>query len=90
MGVAQKTMFSISDRLAKFFGISGAPMVHNTTAKSKQTFLLEIRPFWHKRPLTIVNFNYDTNILELLIELIVNFCDVTIFINFILENDTNR
>ena len=38
MGVAQKTMFSISDRLAKFFGKSGAPMEHNTTAKSKQTF----------------------------------------------------
>ena len=29
-------------------------------------------------------------ILELLIELIVNFYDDTIFINFILENDTNR
>ena len=52
MGVAQKTMFSISDRLAKFFGISGAPMEHNTTTKSKKTFLLEIRPFWHKRPRT--------------------------------------
>ena len=65
-------------------------MEHNTTAKSKQTFLLEFRSFWHKRPRTIVNFNYDTNILELLIELIVNFCDATIFINFILGNDTNR
>ena len=39
MGVAQKkNMFSISDRLAKFFGISGAPMEHNTNIKSKQTF----------------------------------------------------
>ena len=35
MGVAQKTM---SDCLAKFFGISGAPMEHNAIAKSKQTF----------------------------------------------------
>ena len=50
MGVAQKTMFSISDCSAKFFGKSGAPMEHNTTAKSKQTFFLEIRPFWHNRP----------------------------------------
>ena len=50
MGVAQKTMFSISDRLAKFFGISGAPMEHNAIAKSKQTFFLQIR---HKRPRTI-------------------------------------
>ena len=56
MGVAQKTMFSISDRLAKFFGKSGAPMEHNTTAKSKQTFFLEIRPFWHKRPRTIPTY----------------------------------
>ena len=51
MGVAQKTIFSISDRLVKLFGKSGAPMEHNTTAKSKQTFL-EIWPFWHKRPRT--------------------------------------
>ena len=50
MGVAQKTMFSILDRLAKFFGISGAPMEHNAIAKSKQTFFLQIR---HKRPRTI-------------------------------------
>ena len=56
MGVAQKTMFSISDRLAKFFGVSGAPMEHNATAKSKKTFLLEIRPFSHKRPRTIINY----------------------------------
>ena len=40
MGVAQKTMFSISDRIAKFFGISGAPMEHNAIAKSKQSFFL--------------------------------------------------
>ena len=39
MGVAQKTMFSISDRLEKFFSISGAPMEHNTTAKSKKLFV---------------------------------------------------
>ena len=45
MGVAQKTMFSISDRLAKFFGISGAPMEHNTTAKSKQTFFYKLDHF---------------------------------------------
>ena len=51
MGVAQKTMFSISDRLAKFFDIPGAPMEHNTTAKSKKAFLLQIR---HKRPRTIL------------------------------------
>ena len=38
MGVAQKAMFSISDRLAKFFGVSGAPMEHNAIAKPKQTF----------------------------------------------------
>ena len=49
MGVAQKTMFSISDRLAKFFAISGAPMEQNAIAKSKQTFFLQIR---HKRPRT--------------------------------------
>ena len=42
MGVAQKTMFSISDRLAKFFGISGAPMEHNAIAKSKQTFFYKL------------------------------------------------
>ena len=40
MGVAQKTMFSISDRWAKFFGVSGAPMEHNAIAKSKETFFL--------------------------------------------------
>ena len=38
MGVVQKTMFSISDRLAKFFGIPGVPMEHNAIAKSKPTF----------------------------------------------------
>ena len=38
MGVAQKTMFSILDRLAKSFGTSGAPMEYNAIAKSKQTF----------------------------------------------------
>ena len=42
MGVAQKTMFSISDRLAKFFGKSGAPMEHNAIAKSKQTFFYKL------------------------------------------------
>ena len=42
MGVTQKTMFSISDRLAKFFGISGAPMEHNAIAKSKQTFFYKL------------------------------------------------
>ena len=45
MGVTQKTMFSISDRLAKFFGISGAPMEHNTTVKSKQTFFYKLGHF---------------------------------------------
>ena len=53
MGVVQKTVFSISDRRAKFFGISGVPMEHNAIAKSKETFFLEIRPFWHKQPRTI-------------------------------------
>ena len=38
MGVAQKTMFSILDHRASIFGISGAPMEHNATAKSKETF----------------------------------------------------
>ena len=42
MGVTQKAMFSISDRLAKFFGISGAPMEHNAIAKSKQTFCYKL------------------------------------------------
>ena len=42
MGVAQKTMFSISDRLAKFFGIHGAPMEHNAIAKSEQTFFYKL------------------------------------------------
>ena len=42
MDVAQKTMFSISDHLAKFFGISGAPMKHNAIAKSKQTFFYKL------------------------------------------------
>ena len=41
MGVAQKTMFSILDHQEKLFGIftSGAPMEHNTTAKSKNFFV---------------------------------------------------
>ena len=55
MGVAQKAMFSISDRLAKFFGISGASMEHNAIAKSKKTFFLQIR---HKRPRTILSKKY--------------------------------
>ena len=42
MGVAQKTRSSISDHLAKFFGISGAPMEHNAIAKSKQTFIYKL------------------------------------------------
>ena len=46
MGVAQKTIFSISDRLAKFFGIIEAPMEHNAIAKSKQTFFLQISHEW--------------------------------------------
>ena len=50
MGVAQKNHVLHLGSLSKIFGISGAPMEHNTTAKSKQTFLLEIRPFWHKQP----------------------------------------
>ena len=45
MGVAQKTMFSISDRLAKFFGILGVTMEHNTTAKLKQTFFYKLGHF---------------------------------------------
>ena len=49
MGVAQKTMFSISDRGVKFFGISGAPMEHNAIAKSKETFFVKM----DKRPRTI-------------------------------------
>ena len=52
MGVAEKTLFSISDRLAKFFGVSGALMEHNAIAKSKQAFFLQIR---HKRPRTSIN-----------------------------------
>ena len=42
MGVAQKTLFSISDRLAKFFGVSGALMEHNAIAKSKQTIFYRL------------------------------------------------
>ena len=45
MGVAQKTMFSISDGLAKFFGITRAPMEHNTTVKSKRTFFYKLGHF---------------------------------------------
>ena len=56
MGVAQKTMFSISDRLEKFFGISGAPMEHNAIAKSKKNFFATKM---YKRPRTInVPINY--------------------------------
>ena len=44
-GRGSKTMFSISDRLANFFGISGAQMEHNTTAKSKQTFFYKLGHF---------------------------------------------
>ena len=40
MGVAQKTMFSISDHRASIFGISGAPMEHKSAAKSKETFFI--------------------------------------------------
>ena len=43
MGVAQKNHVLHLGSLIyipKFFGISGAPMEHNTTAKSKKTFLL--------------------------------------------------
>ena len=50
MGVAQKTMFSISDRVAKFFGLSGAPMEHNTTAKSKQAFFYKSGHFGMNGP----------------------------------------
>ena len=42
MGVAQKTMFSISDHQVNIFGISGAPMEHNAIAKSKETFLFNL------------------------------------------------
>ena len=50
MGVAQKTMFSISDHWAKFFGIFGEPMEHNTIAKSKETFFTKM----YKRPRTSI------------------------------------
>ena len=55
MGVAQKAMFSISDRLAKFFGISGASMEHNAIANQNKLFFLQIR---QKRPLTILANKY--------------------------------
>ena len=42
MSVAQKTLFSILDRLAKFFGVSGALMEHDAIAKSKQTFFYKL------------------------------------------------
>ena len=42
MGVAQKTLFSISDCSAKFFGKSGALMEPNAIAKSKQTFFYKL------------------------------------------------
>ena len=40
MGVAQKAIFSISDHRASIIGISVAPMEHNETAKSKETFFI--------------------------------------------------
>ena len=55
MGLAQKTMFSISDRSAKFFGKSGAPMEHNTTAKLKQTFFYKLGNFGINDPGLISN-----------------------------------
>ena len=45
MGVAQKIMFSSSDRLANFFGISGAQIEHNAIAKSKETFFYKLGHF---------------------------------------------
>ena len=42
MGVAQKTMFSISDHQTNNFGIFGAPMEPNAIAKSKETFLFNL------------------------------------------------
>ena len=42
MGVAQKTMFSISNHRANIFSISGEPMEHNAIGKSKETFLLNL------------------------------------------------
>ena len=40
MGVAQKTIFSISDHRANIIGLSGAPTEYNKTAKSKETFFI--------------------------------------------------
>ena len=42
MGMAQKTMFSISDHQTNIFDISGAPMKHSAIAKSKETFLFNL------------------------------------------------
>ena len=42
MGVAQKTMFSISDHQANISDISGAPMEHNAIAKWKETFIFNL------------------------------------------------
>ena len=42
MGVAEKTLFSISDCLAKFFGVSGALLERNAIAKSKQAFFYNL------------------------------------------------
>ena len=39
-GRGSKTMFSISDHRADIFGISGALIEHNATAKSKETFII--------------------------------------------------
>ena len=51
MGVAQKPMFSVSDHRANIFSISGAPMEHNATAKSKETLFF------------ITSLKYDSKIL---------------------------
>ena len=39
MGVVQKKMSSMLDHRANIFSISGAPMEHNATAKSKETII---------------------------------------------------
>ena len=45
MEVAQKTIFSISDRLAKLFGVSGEPMEHNSNCKVKTNFFYKLGHF---------------------------------------------
>ena len=67
MGVAQKTMFSISDRLAEFFGISGAPMEHNAIAKSKQTFFYKLAPDYNAAVRNCKN-----------LQKVIHFCDFSI------------